>query len=100
MITVAWSIFKASPIARWLAKIGGLVLLVLTFGAYQRNKGAQGQKAKQAGAQAKADRQSHERMNDADLGIGATDSERIERLRDFAAKHGNRPSKGAGGGLR
>lgn len=36
----------------------------------------------------------HERMNDADLGIGATDSERIERLREFAAKHGDRPAKG------
>jgi hypothetical protein len=53
MIPVIWSIFKASPVARWLAKIGGLVLLVLTFGAYQRNKGAQGQKAKQAEAVAK-----------------------------------------------
>lgn len=54
MISVAWAIFKASPIARWLAKIGGLVLLVLTFGAYQRRQGAQGQKAKQATKDAKA----------------------------------------------
>ena len=100
MISVAWAIFKGSRIARWLAKIGGLVLLVLTFGAYQRRQGAQGQKARQAEAQAKADRQSHERMNDADLGIGATDGERIDRLRDFAAKHGSGPTKGAGGGLR
>lgn len=48
MISVAWAVFKASPIARWLAKIGGLVLLVLTFGAYQRRQGAQTAKAKQA----------------------------------------------------
>ena len=54
MISVAWAIFKGSPIARWLAKIGGLVLLVLAFGAYQRRQGAQGQKARQAEAQAKA----------------------------------------------
>lgn len=54
MISVAWAIFKASPIARWLAKIGGLVLLVLTFGAYQRRQGAQAAKAKQAEAQTKA----------------------------------------------
>lgn len=31
----------------------------------------------------------HERINDADTGIGATDGERIERLREFADKHGN-----------
>lgn len=97
MISVAWAIFKASPIARWLAKIGGLVLLVLTFGAYQRRQGAQSAKAKQAEANAKANEQAHERMNDADLGIGASDAERVERLRDFAAKHGNRPAKGKGG---
>ena len=54
MISVAWAIFKASPIARWLAKIGGLVLLVLTFGAYQRRQGAQIATAKQVEAQAKA----------------------------------------------
>lgn len=96
MISVAWAIFKASPIARWLAKIGGLVLLVLTFGAYQRRQGAQIATAKQVEAQAKADRKAHERMNDADLGIGASDAERIERLREFAAKHGNGQAKGSG----
>lgn len=89
MISVAWAIFKASPIARWLAKIGGLVLLVLTFGAYQRRQGAQSAKAKQAEAQATADRKAHERINEADLGIGASDAERINRLRGFAAKHGS-----------
>ena len=83
-----WSILTGNPIARALAKVGGLILLVVTFGAWQRRQGAQGQKAKQAEAQAKADRKAHERMNDADLGIGASDAERIERLREFAAKHG------------
>ncbi len=92
-----WTLLTGNPVARLLAKIAGIALAVLTFGAWQRRQGAQGQKAKQAEAQAKAEAKAHERMNDADLGIGATDSERIERLRDFAAKHGNRQAKGKGG---
>ena len=48
----------------------------------------------------KADIKAHERINDADLGIGATDGERIDWLREFAAKHGNGQTKGPGGGLR
>ena len=82
----------------WPYIAGALALVGGWFVA--KRQGAQGQKARQAEAQAKADRQSHERMNDADLGIGATDGERIDRLRDFAAKHGSGPTKGAGGGLR
>ncbi len=79
----------------WPYFAAALVLVAGWFTA--KRQGAQGQKARQAEAQAKAEAQAHERMNDADLGIGATDSERIERLRDFAAKHGNRPAKGKGG---
>ncbi len=41
-----------------------------------------------ADAQRKAEVKAHERINDADTGIGATDDERIKRLREFAAKHG------------
>jgi hypothetical protein len=36
----------------------------------------------------KADVAAHERMNDADLGAGATDQQRISRLREFADRHG------------
>ena len=60
MISVAWAIFKASPIARWLAKIGGLVLLVLTFGAYQRRQGAQIATASRDAADAKETTKAHE----------------------------------------
>ncbi len=35
----------------------------------------------------KKDAKAHERINEADTGIGATDADRIERLREFAAKH-------------
>lgn len=88
MIGTILGIITGNPLARFVAKLAGIALAVLTFGAWNRRQGAQAAKAKQAAAQAKADRQAHERMNDADLGIGASDAERIERLRDFAAKHG------------
>ena len=97
MIGVIWSLITGNPLARLLAKIAGIALAVVTFGAWQRRQGAQGAKAKQAEAQAKAERKAHERINEADLGVGASDAERIERLRGFAAKHGNGQTKGKGG---
>ena len=36
----------------------------------------------------KSEVKAHERMSDADLGHGASDSERIKRLHDFAGRHG------------
>jgi hypothetical protein len=36
----------------------------------------------------KADVAAHGRMNDADLGHGASDAERVKRLREFADRHG------------
>lgn len=39
-------------------------------------------------ASLKADVAAHERMNDADLGHGASDAERVERLSGFADRHG------------
>lgn len=90
MIGFLWTLATGNPIARFVAKIAGIALAVLSFGMWQRRQGAQGQKAKQAEAQAKADRKAHERINEADLGIGASDAERVKRLRDFAAKHGGK----------
>jgi hypothetical protein len=97
MIGIIWTFLTGNKIARTIGMVVMAVLGVLTFGAVKKREGAQGQKAKQAEAQAKAEAKAHERMNDADLGIGATDSERIERLRGFAAKHGNGQAKGKGG---
>ena len=88
--------FTTTAIGRMLAKIGLLLLGLVTFGAYQRRQGVKAAQAKRAAADAKADQQAHERINHADTGTGATDGERIERLRDFAAKHGNRPPKAGG----
>lgn len=81
------------PFWPYLAGAAALAVAWLTG----RAGGASKQKAKQAKAKAKAEAQAHERMNNADLGIGATDGERIDRLRDFAAKHGNGQAKGKGG---
>jgi hypothetical protein len=97
MISIIWTFLTGNRIARTIGLAVMAVLGVLGYGKLQERRGAQSAKAKQAEAKAKADAQAHERMNDADLGIGATDSERIERLRDFAAKHGNRQAKGNGG---
>lgn len=48
-----WTLLTGNPIARALAKIAGLALAVLTFGAWQRRQGAQAAKEKQAEAVAK-----------------------------------------------
>ena len=96
---MTWA-FLTTPIARAIAKIGGVILAVLTFGAYQRHRGAQAARDKQAAADAKADQEAHERINNADTGADLDDDARAERLREFAAKHGNRPSKAGGGKVR
>ncbi len=92
-----WAILTGNPIARAIAKVLGLVLAVLTFGAWQRRQGAVMARQRQAEAQAKADQQSHERMNHAETGANMSDDDRAKWLRDFAAKHGNRPPKAGGG---
>jgi len=50
MIGVIWSLLTGNPVARLIAKIAGIALAVLTFGAWQRRQGAKGQKGKQAEA--------------------------------------------------
>jgi hypothetical protein len=53
-------------------------------------KGRSDAKAKADLRDLKEDMKAHERINEANLGIGASDAERVERLREFAAKHGDR----------
>ena len=69
MIGIIWSLLTNNPIARLIGKIVGLALLVLSFGAWQRRQGAQGAKAKQAAKDAKAYRDTTERMQDADAAM-------------------------------
>ena len=76
-----WRLLTGNPIARLLAKIGGLVLLVVTFGAWQRREGAQGQKAKTDAAQAKATIQAHEVRNEVEDDIARGGSAK-QRLRE------------------
>jgi flagellar biosynthesis/type III secretory pathway M-ring protein FliF/YscJ len=85
-----------SRLARWIGAAVMGALAVLSFGALKRREGVQAERAKQAQRDAAADQEAHERMNDADLGLDATDDERRQRLRDFAAKHGARPPKAGG----
>lgn len=70
MIGTIIGLLTGNPIARFVAKIAGIALAVLSFGMWQRRQGAQGQKAKQAVKDAKAYRDTTERMQDADAAMG------------------------------
>lgn len=67
----------------WLAAVGAAIaaLAALWFGG-RRSANADA-KAKLADVKAKQ----LERIADADLGLGASDADRIKRMRDFANKH-------------
>ena len=88
ILTLLWR-FTIGGAWKWLAAGAGLIGLYL--------KGRSDAKAKAETKAMKEDLKAHERINEADLGIGATDSERVDRLREFAAKHGNGPAKRKGG---
>jgi hypothetical protein len=68
----------------WIAAAGlAIVALVATwFGG--RKAGKTDAKVDALKSEVKA----HERINEADLGSGASDIERIRRLREFAERHG------------
>ena len=76
----------------WKLILGGLwkPLLAVLGAAGLYAKGRADAKAKADLRDLKEDMKANERINEADLGIGASDAERVERLREFAAKHGNR----------
>ena len=79
ILRVLWR-FTIGGAWKYLAAGAGLILLY--------SKGRSDAKAKADTKAMKEDLKAHERINEADLGIGASDAERVERLRDFAAKHG------------
>ena len=91
MITVITALF-GDLIPYILAAVAALAGL-WGWGKVKKREGAQAERAREAARDAAADQQAHERMNNADLGLDATDDERRQRLRDFAAKHGPRPPK-------
>ncbi len=93
---MTWLLALPARLKLWALAAGATVLAVL--GIYAKGRSDEAHKAKVKDL--KADIAAHERINNADTGAGASDDERIDRLRDFAAKHGNRQAKGKGSGLR
>lgn len=68
----------------WLA---GLVALLASMGAaWLMGKANGALRAKNRGLQDEVD--AHDRINEADLGIGASDADNQRWLRDFHTKHG------------
>lgn len=76
-----WSLLLNNPASRLLAKIAGVALAVLTFGAWQRRQGAQSAKAKARADQAEATVEALHRANEgrneavSDLRKGKTPAE-------------------------
>jgi hypothetical protein len=66
----------------YLAAFGFLLVAFVTTYLKGRNDSATAARHDQL----KSEVDAHERINDADTGGGATDSERIKRLRDMAAQ--------------
>lgn len=66
----------------WLAALGALIAAFVA--AYLKGRGDSAARAETQKLEAEID--AHERINDADTGGGATDGERIKRLRDMADK--------------
>ena len=64
-----------------------LAFVAGAFGIYV--KGRSDAKAKEAVKDLKQEVKTHDRINQADTGAGLSDSERIERLRSYAERHGN-----------
>jgi len=79
ILTLLWR-FTIGGAWKYLAAGAGVLALYL--------KGRADAKAKADTKAMKEDLKAHERINEADLGIGASDAERVDRLREFAAKHG------------
>ncbi len=78
-MTAIIAFFTTSAIGRTLAKIGALVLAVLTFGAWNRRQGAKAQKAKQDAADAKETIKAHKERADveADVARGGNARDRL-----------------------
>lgn len=70
---------------RFKVFFSAMVALIVAFvAAYLKGRGDSAARAETQKLKAEID--AHERINDADTGGGATDGERIKRLRDMADK--------------
>jgi len=86
MIAFIWDLISGLLPNVWGYIAAAVTALLGILGVYV--KGRRDAKAKAETKAMKEDLKAHERINEADLGIGASDAERVERLREFAAKHG------------
>ena len=70
---------------------GALAGIVAVLGAVLlgRRQGAKGERERRAGQDAREYRETRKEIDNADLGHGATDSERIDRLREIAGRRGS-----------
>ena len=71
--------------------LGGLLAgIVAVLGAVLlgRRQGRQNEAQRRAGQDAREYRETRKEIDNADLGNGATDSERIDRLREIAGRRG------------
>lgn len=67
--------FFTTRLGRTFVALGAFALFVLKFA-----------KLRNTARELKDEVKAHERINDADTGVGATDGERVKRLREIAAK--------------
>jgi uncharacterized protein HemX len=74
-------LLTGNPIARLVAKLAGIALAIVSFGAWQRRQGAQGQKVKADLRDLKAHQKTTERMQDADAAMGDDPAVLRDRLR-------------------
>lgn len=71
--------------------LGGLLAgIVAVLGAllWGRRQGAKGERERRAGQDAQDYRDTRKEIDNADLGHGATDQQRIDRLREIAGRRG------------
>lgn len=80
VLWAAWGKCKA-----WALLAGGVLLALI--GVYAVGRRDAGAAAKVDAL--KADAKTHERINDADIGIGASDADNMRWLRDFHERHRN-----------
>ena len=69
----------------WLAAIGGVIAALAATWLGGRRSAKTAAKTETLKDEVKA----HDRINKADTGAGLSDSGRIERLREYAKRHGN-----------
>ncbi len=81
-----WAILTGNPIARALAKVLGLVLAVLTFGAWQRRQGAAKARHRQAEARAEEFKETTK-----DVANETISDDPVDDIRDRLRERGRKP---------